>query len=194
MKNRIRLLSLASVVPFPGQRYLVGCRSSGVSEGGSATVALLLRGADVGCFATATAVSEDLVSCKAHAQRFRLPSSSSASTPGWLNSVDSFLEDLEGEVAAEQQLQAEVWQLVSQLREVHAANELAAAHLDPGQTPSAFSFALASASELDLSGAQALLECASTRDRLTTLKKSLQRAVAFAATQKALQALAGFGR
>jgi Lon protease-like protein len=191
----VRLLSLASVVPFPGGTYLVGCRSRDVCGDGSITVGLRQRGSAVGCVATATAVSDEMVCCKASAQRFRLSSAAPRATDdGELHSVDPLDDDLE-DLASAEQLRDEVWLLVEQLEAVHAANAGACGHLDPAESPASFSFALASGSELDLAELQALLECTSARERLSRLKTWYESAVAFAATQKALRALAsGFGQ
>lgn len=191
----IRLLSLASVVPFPGQTYWVGCCSRDLCEdGATTTVGLLHRGKAVGCMATITAVSDEMICCKTSTQRFQLASPSAelgldgVVKSARLQSVDPFDDDdADGDANAE--LQADVWQLVTQLQEVRAADAMTGGHhLDPAECPSAFSFALASASELDLADSQALLECTSACERLTRLKKRLESAIAFAATQKMLAA------
>ena len=145
----------------------------------------------MGCLATAAPVGSDLHVFHTHA-RFRVVSrvDTRDDATQWCESVDVLPDEVEDGSAV--LLQADVLQLVEQLRELRGAPRTIE-QLDQQKTPSAFSFALASALELDCVEAQSLLECDSSVTRLERQKLLLESSVSFAAAQKALQSLGGLG-
>lgn len=145
----------------------------------------------MGCLATAAPVGSDLHVFRTHA-RFRVVSrvDTRDDATQWCESVNVLPDEVEDGSAV--LLQADVLQLVEQLRELRGAPRTIE-QLDQQKTPSAFSFALASALELDCVEAQSLLECDSSVTRLERQKLLLESSVSFAAAQKALQSLGGLG-
>ena len=213
MRNSpLRLLPLTSLVAFPSAPpYLLA--ATGIADGETVGLVHRPRGGStcsVGCIAVASSVAnadtKDLFYFESQS-RFRLLEEMQRSGEGengdgeqnWHGRVEPFIDDDDGDdIRTEDSataLHADVWQSLQSMQQLGgdgdgAANLQWLEELAPGVgSPSDFSLALGGVLEMELHESQALLECASSRRRLITLKSKLDRAVSFAAAQKALSGL-----
>ena len=215
LPSPLRLLPLTTLVAFPNAPpYLLS--ASGVVDG--ETVGLVHRPCggstcSIGCIAVATSLSADakgpadLFYFEAQS-RFRLLEEMQRSSLGENDNVEQYWharvvlfnddDDDDGDADAEDgatELHAGVWQNLQSMQQLGgdgdgAVNLQWLEELAPGVgNPTDFSLALGGVLEMELHEAQALLECASSRRRLSVIKSKLERAVSFAAAQKALSGL-----